>query len=134
MSAGVQSVVSFKKESTWGSAVVPDKSVAVRPTGGMEIKENVQMIPGIQGRLSKYNNAIKGKVSYEGSYTMDAFADYIGYFLLSSMGTDTPALHSGETIVYDHPFTESVTKPSLTIEEAIGENIKRYLGSICSGW
>lgn len=130
MNAGVLSAISFKKESTWGTAVVPDKSIAVRPAGGIEIKQNIQMIPAIQGRLQKYREAIKGKVAYEGDYTFDAFADYLGYFLLSAMGTDTPATHSGESIVFDHIFTESAAKPSLTIEQAVGENVRRYAGSI----
>lgn len=134
MSAGIQSVISLAKESTWGTAVTPTKSIPVRPTGGMEIKTNVQMIPGVMGRLTKYISAIQGKKSCEGGYTMDAFADYIGYFLLSAMGLDTPATHSGETVVFDHAFTEGVTKPSLTIEEAIGENVRRYAGSICTGF
>lgn len=134
MSAGVQSVISFKKESTWGTAVTPDKSIPVRPTGGLEIKNNIQMQPAIMGRLQKYYEAIKGKVMYEGDYTMDLFGDYIGYFILSAMGVDTPALKGGESVVYEHVFTESATKPSLTIEQAIGENIRRYAGCIVSGF
>src|SRR5436190_21038417 len=113
MSAGIQSVISFKKESTWGTAVVPDKSFAVRPTGSFDIKENIQLIPAIRGQLAKNYNAIKGKIEYPGQFTFDAFADYLGYFLLSALGTDTPTTHSGESIVYDHLFTESASKPSL---------------------
>ncbi len=45
MSAGVLSQISFKKETTWGTAVVPDKSMAVRPTGGIAVKNNVQLLP-----------------------------------------------------------------------------------------
>src|SRR4051812_37736911 len=117
MSAGVLSAISFKKESTWATAVVPDKSIAVRPSGGMVIKEDIQMIQAIKGQLQKYYDAIRGKVAYEGEYTFDAFADYLGYFLLCAMGVDTPATHSGESIVYDHVFTEAAAKPSLTIEQ-----------------
>lgn len=133
MSAGVLTVVSLAKESTWGTAVTPTKSVGVRPSGGFEIKENIQLIQALRGTLAKNYDSIKGKVAYEGQYTFDAFADYLGYFLLSVLGTDTPALHAGETIVYDHVFTETTPKPSLTIEEAIGENCRRYAGSICKG-
>lgn len=132
MSAGVLSQISFKKETTWGTAVVPDKSIAVRPTGGIAVKNNVQLLPAIKGQVQKYYDAIKGKVSYEGELTIDAFGDYLGYFLLSAFGTDTPALHSGETIVYDHVFSEGTSKPSLTIEQSIGENTRRYTGTICN--
>ncbi len=134
MSAGIQSQISFKKESAWGTAVVPDKSIAIRPTGGVIIKENVQMIPAIKGQLQKNYTAIKGKVAYDGDFTMDAFADYLGYFLLAALGTDTPATHSGETVVYDHPFTESSPKPSFTIEQAIAENTRRFAGCLITGF
>jgi len=130
MSAGIQSQISFKKESTWGIAVTPDKSLAVRPTGGIAIKENIAMLPAIKGQLQKYYEGIKGKVAYEGDLTFDAFGDYLAYFFLSAMGTDTPATHAGETIVYDHVITETNPKPSFTIEQGIGENCRRYAGSI----
>ena len=134
MSAGIQSQITVAKETTWGVQVTPNKSIPVRPAGGIAIKENIQMIPAIKGQLQKNYAAIKGKVSYEGDYTMDMFADYPGLFLLSAFGTDTPALHSGETTVYDHVFTESIPKPSLTIEQAIAENTRRYSGCIVSGF
>ena len=130
MSAGIQSVISFKKESTFGTAVAPDKSITVRPTGGLDIKKNVQMIAGIKGQLQKNYDAIIGKSAYGGDLTFDAFADYVGYFLLSALGTDTPALHAGETTVYDHVFTENATKPSLTIEQAQSEKVHRFAGSV----
>jgi len=134
MSAGIQSVISFKKETTWGTAVVPDKSIAVRPSGGISIKNNMQMIPAIKGQLQKDHEAIKGNVAYEGEFTMDAFADYMGYFLLSAFGTDTPANPGGETLVYNHVFSEAAAKPSLTIEQAIADNVRRFAGCIVSGF
>jgi hypothetical protein len=130
VSAGIGSAISFAKESTWGVAVTPTKSLQVRPTGSLDVKENIQLIPGIRSGLNKNYNAIKGKVEYSGDLTFDAFGDYLGHFMLSAFGVDTPALHSGETIVYDHVFTEAATKPSLTIETSIGENCRRFAGSI----
>ena len=134
MSAGIQSVISIAKESSWATPVTPTISIPVRPTGGLVIKQNIQMIPAIKGQLQKYYDSIKGKVSYEGEYTFDAFADNIGYFLLSALGVNTPGLHAGESIVYDHVFTEAATKPSLTIEEKIGENVRRFAGAIVDGF
>src|SRR5919202_1183988 len=134
MSAGIKSQISFAKESTWGTPVTPNKSIAVRPTGGIVIKENIQMLPAIKGQLQKYYDAIKGKTEYTGDFTFDFFADYVCYFILSAMGTDTPATHSGESIVYDHVFTESASKPSLTIEQAISEAVYRFAGCIATGF
>ncbi|HEX2910388.1 MAG TPA: phage tail tube protein [Chloroflexia bacterium] len=134
MSAGIQSLISIAKESNWGTPVTPSKSIPVRPTGGITIKNNIQMLPALKGGLQKYYDAIKGKVAYEGEYTFDAFADLVGYFLLSALGSDTPAAHGSESTVYDHVFSESATKTSLTIEQGQGENCRRYAGALVSGF
>lgn len=130
MSAGIQSVISFAKETTWGTAVTPTKSIQVRPTGAIDIKNNIALIPGVRGLLAKNYASIKGTTEYSGDLTFDTFGDYLGYFLLSAFGTDSAALHSGESIVYDHTFSESASKPSLTLETAVGENVRRFAGTI----
>lgn len=130
MSAGILSQISLAKETTWGTAVVPTKSVPVDPSGGVNVKNNTQMLSAIKAQVAKNYDAIIGKRAYEGEYQFDAFADVLGYFLLSALGVDTPSLHAGETIVYDHLYSESVTKPSLTIEQAISENTRRFAGCI----
>lgn len=134
MSAGILSVVSIAKESTWGTAVTPTKSVPVAPSGGFKIDMGKKLIAAIRGQLQKNYTAIPGNTKLEADYTMDAFADIIGNFLLSAHGVDTPALHAGETIVYDHVYSESATKPSYTIEEAISEHCRRYAGAIVTGY
>ena len=134
MSAGIQSIISIKKESSYGTAVVPNVSIPVRPSGGFEIKKNIQMLQAIKGQPQKYFDSIVGKVEYPFSYQMDAFADNIGYFLLSAIGSEVPTLHASESLVYDHTYTENLSKPSLTIEENISENCRRYAGCVCDGF
>jgi hypothetical protein len=46
------------------------------------------------------------------------------------MGSIASALKFGETIVYQHDFTEGEVKPSLTLEQVVGENIRRYAGVV----
>lgn len=130
MSAGVLSQISVAKESTWGTPVVPTKSIPVDPTGGMNVNNDMQYVSSIKAQIAKNSASFIGKRSYTGDFTFDAFGDYLGYFLLSALGTDTPTLHSGETTVYDHVFSENVTKPSLTIEQALSENTRRFTGCI----
>lgn len=134
MSAGILSQISFAKETTWGTAVTPTKSIAVRPTGGISHKEDIQMIPAIKGQLQRYYEAIKGKAEYSGDYTFDLFADYVGYFLLMALGSDSVSTHSGESVVYDHALSESSSKPSFTIEQAISEAVYRFAGCMSSGF
>jgi hypothetical protein len=132
--SGILSQISFKKESTWGTAVVPDKSIAVRPTGGISINQDIKMVPGLKGNLYQNQGSFKGNAAYEGSYAFDLFADYVGHFLLSAHGVDTVGTHSGESIVYDHVFSDAITKPSYTIEQAILNNVRRFAGAIVSGY
>lgn len=132
MSAGIQSVISFAKETTWGTAVTPNKSLAIRSGSSIDVKENIQLIPAIKGLLAKNYNNIKGKIEYPGKLTFDTFADYLGYFILSAMGQDTATNPGGETIVYLHTFSEVAAKPSLTIETSVAENCRRFAGAICN--
>ena len=61
MSAGIQSVVSFIKEASWGVALTPTKSLPVKSGGGIEVKKNVKMQSAIKGQLQKNYAQIAGK-------------------------------------------------------------------------
>jgi hypothetical protein len=130
MSAGVLNQLSFKKESTWGTAVVPDKSIPVKFSGGINTKNNIQLVSNMRAILAKNCCAVVGKRSHEGEITFDAFADYTGYFALGALGSVSSTVKGGETVVYNHTFSEAATKPSLTIEEMFGEDTRRYAGSL----
>ncbi len=130
MGAGILNQISFKRETVWGTPVVPDKSIGVRFTGGIQTNQDVQLLSSITARLPKNYESMVGNRVHEGDYEFDLFPDYTGYFLLSALGSVVSALKGGETIVYEHTFTEVETKPSLTIEQAIGENVRRYAGSV----
>jgi hypothetical protein len=60
MSAGTLSQISFAKETTWGTAVTPDKSIAVRPTGGIRTET-----AGSTGMLDSQEEDIEGKEALE---------------------------------------------------------------------
>lgn len=130
MGAGVLNQISFKRETIWGTPVVPDKSIAVRFAGGIQTNQDVQLLSSVTARLPKNYESMVGNRVHEGDYEFDLFPDYTGYFLLSALGSVVSALKGGETIVFEHTFTEAETKPSLTIEQAIGENVRRYAGSM----
>lgn len=130
MSAGVLNQVSFKRESVWGTPVVPDKSIPVRFTGGIQTQQDIQLLSSVTARIPKNYEAMVGNRTHEGDYEFDHFVDYIGYLILSGMGSVSSALAGGETIVFNHTFSEVETKPSLTIEQVVGENVRRFAGSI----
>jgi hypothetical protein len=134
MSAGQLNQLSFKKEATWGTAVVPDKSIPVHFSGGISTDNDIQFINGARAILSKNLDSFIGKRSHEGEFEIDLFADYPAYFFLGALGAVSSALKSGETLVYEHTITEQELKPSFTIEQVVGENVRRFAGSLISGF
>jgi hypothetical protein len=134
MSNGILSAISFKKETTWGTAVVPDKSISVHPTGGLSTKNDQKEISNVKAMLSKVQDTFIGARTHGGEFEMNLFADYPAYFFVSAMGGVASALASGESAVYEHTITESATKTSLTIEQAIGEVVRRYAGAQATGF
>ena len=136
MSAGVLNLINFAKESTWGTAVTPNKSLPVQFEGGISTDIDLQMLSAMKGQFAANYDSITGKRSHSGDYTVDFFPDYPGYFLLSAFGAVSSALKGGESVVYQHTYSESggSNRPSLTIEQVIGENIRRYAGVLCDGF
>lgn len=130
MSAGVLNQISFKKETTWGTAVVPDKSMGVDFGNGIQTNQNVQFNTPLKAQLAKNSNAFVGARVHEGEYAMDFYPDYPAYFLLGALGSVSSALKGGESVVYEHTISEGEAKPSFTIEQAITNNVRRYAGCL----
>jgi hypothetical protein len=131
MSNQILNAISFKRESVWGTPVTPDKSMPVNFTGGIQTQQDIQFVESVRGRLAKNQASFVGNRSHEGDFEFSLNPDHSGFFLLTAIGDVSSALASGETVVYDHTFSESESKPSLTIEQKIGDNVRRYAGAIC---
>lgn len=130
MSAGVLSQISFGLESTWGTAVVPNKSLAVRPGDGLQANADPQFVQHIKAQLARNSHSFKGAATYEGEYEFEFIPGVAGYLLKSAFGGLNSATASGEAAVYDHTFSEAEAKPSLTVEQATGDVTRRYAGAI----
>ncbi len=132
MSAGVLNQISFGLETSWGTAVTPNKSLAVHPGDGIQTDNDVQFVSAIKAQLAKNVASFKGAVKHEGEYEFDFIPGVVGYLLKSVFGGLSSALKGGETLVYEHTYTEAEAKPSLTVEQAVGTDqiVRRYAGSI----
>lgn len=128
--AGVINQVSVEKELTYGTPVTPTLSVPVDASDGIQIKQELVGIEAIKGTAPKNKHQVAGKQSYEGSFVLQAYPKALGYFLLSLLGTDTPA--TTETGVYNHVLTESPTKVGLTVEQMVGLDVRRFAGFVPS--
>jgi hypothetical protein len=132
MSAGVLNQLSFKKESIWGTAVVPDKSIPVRMSGGINTDNGMVFSNSARAILAKNQQSALGARTHEGDFEFDLFPDFPVYFMASAMGTCNSAVK--ETTAYNHTITESEAKMSMTIEQVVGENVRRYAGAIATGF
>src|SRR4051794_18166643 len=131
MSAGVISQISFGQETTWGTPVTPNKSIAVHAGDGIKTDNDVQFIQSIKAQLAKNSSSFKGAAKHEGEYEFDFIPGVVGSLLKSAFGSVSSVAKSAPNAsVYDHTFTESEAKPSLTIEQAVGDIVRRYAGAI----
>jgi hypothetical protein len=131
MSAGVLSAISFGLESTWGTPVVPNKSIAIRPGDGIQTDTDLQLVSSIKAQLARNASSFKGAQTHEGEYELDFIPGVAGYLIRSALGSVSSAAKiAPNAAVYDHTFSEAETKPSLTVEQAVGDIVRRYAGVI----
>ncbi len=130
MSAGVLNQIMFGPESTWGEAVIPTRGLEVQPGDGIQTDIDLQFVSGIAAKLAKNHASYKGKQKHEGEYEFDFIPVNVGYLLKSVFGSVSSVLKGGESTVYEHTFSEQESKPSLTIEQAVGDIVRRYAGAI----
>ena len=132
MPVGILDQVSFGQESAVGSAVTPNVSVAVLPSDGIKMEQEPVGVEAINTQPGKNKDFVAGLREYNGSFALNAYPQALGYFLKSALGAVNSAAASGETVVYDHTFTESAVKPSLTVEQKTGDITNRFTGFIVS--
>lgn len=129
---GILSQVSVAKETTIGTPVTPTASFAVLPSDGVVTNEEAVGVEGINGNPALNKEFVQGLREYEGAFEMNAYPQAIGYLLASAMGGVASATAAGETVVYDHNFTEVVAKTAMTLEQKIGSITERFAGFIAS--
>jgi hypothetical protein len=131
MSSGLNNYIGIGKETTYGNPVAPTVFLPIKESDGIQIDKDIQFIEAIKsGVAGKNKGAFVGKVEYAGGYESDAYPQFLGHILRSVFGAVSSALESGESTVYRHTFTEALTKFSYTVEQKIGEIIKRFAGFI----
>lgn len=118
-----QSYLAIKEEVTAGTAVIPNFSIPL-------VKEDVKTILNhkaddrMKGINWKSNDLIRGFRTHEGSITVLADPDTLGYFLNMGM---TLGSETGTADGYTHPFTVGAGK-TYTIEIKKGLYCQRYVG------
>lgn len=134
MSNGIQNQVAVGVESTYGTATAPTLAVPISASDGIITEQEVVGVPAIDTTPALHKGFVKGVRNYNGSFTMAAYPNAIGFFMYSALGAIASETVYGESEVYEHIMTETVSKPSLTIEQVIGDQEERYSGYIASGF
>ncbi len=129
MSNQIKNHIVLARETVWGTPVTPSKLIPVNFTGGIQTNQDIQMVSSLKAKLPKNFDAFVGNRMHEGDYEMAFYPDTLGYLLMSAFGADT-ITEPEAGVVYKHEFNEAETKPSLTIEQKIGENVRRFAGGI----
>lgn len=128
---GILNQISIAKEATYGTEVTPVISLPINSSDGIQVEQEMIGIEAIKGTAPKNKAFFRGKQSFSGGYEMGLYPNSIGYILLSLFGADTPSTIESSA-VYKHTFSESSSRPGLTVEQKIGTIVKRFAGYVPS--
>lgn len=131
---GILNQIGVATESVYGTAVAPELSVPILPSDGIRTEQEAVGVEAIDTSPALNKGFVRGVRNYPGSFALNAYPNALGYFLYSALGAVSSEVVYGESLVYEHVFTEAVAKPSLTVEQVIGEIEERYAGYIASGF
>lgn len=111
--------LAIKKEAT--------RAVAVKPTNFVRFKEgaisyNQELIENNPIQNVRWNaiSPVAGKISTDGSFSLDGDVRDIGYFLMAALGTYAPSTVT--TGVYKHTYNTANKLPSLSVEHLQGDS------------
>lgn len=125
----ISNYIGIGKETIFGTPVAPSFYLKINESDGVNINNDIQYVESIvSGVLAKNKEAFKGKIEYEGSFELPFVPQSPTLLMYSALGNLTT--QQLETGVYKHTLIESETKPSLTLEQKIGEIVKRFSGFI----
>lgn len=134
MNEGVLNQISVGIESDYGTAVAPQLSIPVLPSDGVRTEQDAVGVEAINTQPAQNKGFVRGVRNYPGNFQLNAYPNAMGFFLLSALGQVATDTVYGESGVYEHVFTELVAKPSLSVEQVIGDIEERYAGYIASGF
>lgn len=117
-------------ESTYGTPVTPSVTIPVRPGGGIVTNPTRSKTQQMRAELQDAYQTVDGVAEHSGQFTSDFLYDVIGHIFKSALGAPSSAAKGGESVVYEHTFTESATKIGYTAEQHIGALTRRFAGVI----
>lgn len=130
MKAPHQNHLVIGKETTFNTGVTPSVAFPIEMDGGIVTDPQRQYLELLRSQLAKYYGAVDGARTHGGNFKTALLHDVIGNIFLSALGSVSSSVKGGESIVYEHTFTETIDKKSYTSEQKLGDIIRRYTGVI----
>lgn len=125
MSSTAQGYLSFGREATPGTAVIPSKTIPFQE-GDFMRKQEVIINSPIKGNRWKALNALPGKIACEGSHSFIFDPNFSVWLFSLAMGYHTTTTVSSDTTAYKHTLRMATCEiPSFTAEQ--------MKGGVCSG-
>lgn len=128
MQSNVQNHLVISPEATYGTPVTPANTLPVRAGGGLITNPTRTDTDQMRAELQKNYQLVDGVREHAGQFTSDFVFDMIGHIFKSALGGVSSATKGGESIVYEHDFSESATKIGYTVEQHIGALTRRFAG------
>jgi hypothetical protein len=131
---GISDQISLGKETVVGTAVTPTVSLAILPSDGIQVKQDTVGVEAMDTTPALNKDFLQGMRDYEGKFEMNCYPIALGWILRSAIGSPNTTAVGTETLVKKHTYSETVAKPSMTIEQKIDALVRRYAGFTVSGW
>lgn len=126
---GFANQISIKNESAWGTPVTPTLSIPVSPSDGIQIETNTTGVEAIKTTAPKNKGFFRGQRIFSGGYEGAIYPIFLTYILKSFFGTDN-VTEPEAGVVYKHTFAESTSQTPLTVEQKIGDIVRRFSGYV----
>lgn len=129
MAAGIFSQFNFGIEpagdNTYGVRVPATHIAEVSDGSGINFNIDLQPVEVVNGQLAKNVCTYPGQADTSGTIDIPFFPAVVPYLMYSLLGEVTTSAHQEDGTevagVYDHVFGENALRPTLTIEETIGD-------------
>lgn len=133
MGSGIFSQFSFGVENNWGEKAIANHLLEAKDGSGINTNLDNQVAEAFNGQMAKNVDVFPGLRKDEGELSMYLVSDVAPYFLINLLGkVASEAYNPGEGVVsgvYQHLISESADRPSMTVEQIIGD-----LKNVCTGF
>jgi hypothetical protein len=126
--SGIFSGFSFGMEQEWGKRVPADHLLEAKDGSGVNTDLDNQVAEVFNQQMAKNVDVFPGLRKDEGQFDMYFLSDIAPYFMVALLGA-VDTVEQSTSGIFQHTITESPSRPTMTIEQQIGD-----LPTLCTGF